>query len=60
MFWTTELVSAFSTIPPRNIVKLFAQACTRHTGSCSALVRLLCASQAPLTVEAHSQAASER
>ena len=33
MFWTTELVSAFSTMPPRNIVKLFAQACTMHARS---------------------------
>ena len=36
IFWTTELVSAFSTMPPRNMVKLFAQACTTSNKSWSA------------------------
>ena len=27
MFWTTALVRAFSTMPARNMVKLFAHAC---------------------------------
>lgn len=31
MFWLTELVSAFSTMPPRNIVKFCAIPCTVHT-----------------------------
>ena len=32
----TELASALSTTPPRNIVKLVAQPCTMHAGSCFA------------------------
>lgn len=41
MFCTTELVSAFSTVPARYIVKLFAHACTIHSTLLSALSRFL-------------------
>ena len=32
MFWLTELVSAFITMPPRNMVKFCAMPCIVHTG----------------------------
>ena len=56
MFVTTEEVIAFSTMPPRNIVKLVAIPCTIHPRLCSSLVRLPHARQALLMAEVHSRA----
>ncbi len=54
IFWTTELVSAFSTMPPRNMVKLFARACTTPARLWSAPGTRSYAGQAVLMVRAHS------